>query len=133
MITQYLKQILLFILFLIILYIFYRYQNIILFIPKFIGILFAFLTLIIPRYIDYLPEILYLNNIKKKSNIVDSKFYKTILNNNDHKVLLQNQKNECYLCKQMLNNKYHIKSISKVKYLNNLSNYFIICNNCNTK
>ena len=94
---KYLKQILLFIIFLIILYIFYRYQNIILFIPKFIGILFAFLTLIIPRYIDYLPEFLYLNNIKKKSNIVDSKFYNTNLNDNDKILLLQNQKNECYL------------------------------------
>ena len=30
--------------------------GVILFIPKLIGISFAFLTLIIPRYVDYLPE-----------------------------------------------------------------------------
>ena len=130
---KYLKQIVLFIIFLIILYIIYIYKNIILFIPKVIGILFAFLTLIIPRYIDYLPEFVYLNNIKNNSNIENSNFYKNKLSKNDKILLLQNQKNECYLCKELLNNKYHIKSISKDKSLESLSNYYIICNNCNSK
>lgn len=130
---KYLKQILLFIIFLTILYLFYRFQNIILFIPKVIGILFAFLTLIIPRYIDYLPEFLYLNNIKNNSNIENSKFYNTNLSVNDKILLLQNQKNECYLCKKTLGSKYYVKSISKATYLEGLSNYYIICNNCNTK
>ena len=57
------------------------------FIPKLIGLSFAFLTLIIPRYIDYLPEYVYLSSFKKTEELKDD-----VLSNNEKIIILQNQK-----------------------------------------
>ena len=119
-----LKPILIFLVFLTILYILYKCQKYILFIPKLIGLSFAFLTLIIPRYIDYLPEYVYLSSFKKTEELKDD-----VLSNNEKIIILQNQKNECYKCKTRLDN-YHIKSTTGVRLNNNLSNYYAVCGRC---
>jgi len=119
-----LKPILIFLVFLTILYILYRCQKYILFIPKLIGLSFAFLTLIIPRYIDYLPEYVYLSSFKKTEELKDD-----VLSNNEKIIILQNQKNECYKCKIRLDN-YYIKSTTGVRLNNNLSNYYAVCGRC---
>jgi len=121
---MYIKPILFFIVFLIFIYILYRYQRVILFIPKLIGLSFAFLTLVIPRYIDYLPEYIYLSSFKKTEELRED-----LLSNNEKMLILQNQKNECYKCKTHLD-KYHIKSTTGVRLNNNLSNYYAVCIRC---
>lgn len=129
---KYFKLVLLFIVLLLLIYIFYKFQNFILFIPKLIGISFAFLTLVIPRYVDYLPEYLYLSNFKKTDKLKEDKFYSNNLTENNKIIILQNQNNECFYCKSRLDSKYHIKNNS-IKYNNSLSNYYIICDICNNK
>lgn len=131
-----LKSILLFLVFVIIIYIMYKFQNFILFFPKLIGISFAFLTLIIPRYIDYLPEYLYLSSFKKTDKLKEDKLYN--LKDNEKIMILQNQKNECQICKSRLDKKYHVKAyindkINTPTMANSLSHYYIICDVCNNK
>ena len=71
-----------------------------------LGFSFALLTLIIPRYVDYLPEYIYLfnknNNIKKN----DTTIYNNELNHNDKRIIISNQHNECYKCKKTLDNNF---------------------------
>ena len=121
---MYIKPILFFLVFIIFIYILYRYQRVFLFIPKLIGLSFAFLTLIIPRYIDYLPEYIYLSSFKKTEEMKED-----LLSPNEKIVILQNQKNECYKCKARLD-KYYIKSTTGVRVNNNLSNYYAVCLLC---
>lgn len=114
----------------------YKFQNFILFFPKLIGISFAFLTLIIPRYIDYLPEYLYLSSFKKTDKLKEDKLYN--LKDNEKIMILQNQKNECQICKSRLDKKYHVKAyindkINTPTMANSLSHYYIICDVCNNK
>jgi hypothetical protein len=131
---KYLKLILLFIIFVSIIYVMYKYQNVLLFIPKLIGISFAFLTLIIPRYVDYLPEYLYFSSFKKTDKLKEDKFYNNNLTENDKIIIRQNQKNECYMCKSHLNNNYHVKSTTTIRNnTNSLASYYIICDICNSK
>lgn len=118
------RPILLFIVFVLILYTLYRFQRFVLFIPKLIGLSFAFFTLIIPRYVDYLPEYLYLSSFKKNEELQDD-----VLSDNEKIMILQNQKKECYKCKQYLD-KYHFKSTSNVRINNNISNYYAVCHKC---
>jgi len=121
---MHIKPILLFLVFGIFIYILYKYQRFILFLPKLIGLSFAFLTLVIPRYVDYLPEYVYLSSFKKTEELKED-----TLSDNEKILILQNQKRECYKCKKYLD-KYFIKSTTGVRLNNNLSNYYAVCPQC---
>lgn len=121
---MHIKPILLFLVFGIFIYILYKYQRFILFLPKLIGLSFAFLTLVIPRYVDYLPEYVYLSSFKKTEELKED-----TLSDNEKILILQNQKRECYKCKKYLS-KYFIKSTTGVRLNNNLSNYYAVCPQC---
>ena len=60
------KQNILIIVLLYFVYLLYKFQDKLMYVFKSIGFFFAILTLVIPRYIDNLPEYVYLFYNKKK-------------------------------------------------------------------
>ena len=109
----------------------YYYQNYFTMISKILYMIFAFLLLIVPQYVESIPNYLFYKTQILNYNINESKLYNTKLNKDDKLIILQNQNNECIECKKKLKKNFCIKSINMLDP--NLSNYFIICNVCNRK
>jgi c-di-AMP phosphodiesterase-like protein len=119
-----------FILFLCFVGVFYYYQNYFSWISKMLSVGFAFLLLIIPQYVESIPNYLFYKTQMLNYDINESKLYNTRLTKNDEKIIVQNQNGECIWCKKKIR-KYIIKSVDMLNP--NLSNYYAICITCNRK
>ena len=109
----------------------YYYQNYFTMISKILYMIFAFLLLIVPQYVESIPNYLFYKTQILNYDINESKLYNTGPIEKDKQKILQNQNHECIECKKKLKKNFYIKSINMLDP--NLSNYYIICNSCNRK
>lgn len=119
-----------FIIFLVLICILYYYEEYLSWIAKSFSILFAFLLLIIPQYIDSIPNYIFYKTQMLNYNINESKLYDSNFSNLDSDSIVKNQNNECIYCKKKLK-KYIIKNYNMLNP--QLSSYYAICNRCNKK
>ena len=121
--------ILAFILFCLILCIGYYFHYYFSFIPKVIYLSLSFMLLIIPQYTDYIPNYIFTKTQMLNYNLNEENLYSNKLTKKQKKLLINNQMNECKICKTRLKKPFYIK---KYDILNNhLSSYYVICNRCN--
>ena len=111
------------ILFVLIVLIYYKYENYFLFIPKTISLFLTFTLLVIPQYADALPNYVYY-----KTQLLN--YNQTNISNKNKKYILNNQNNECYYCKNNIKNYIIRQNTPNSK---DLSNYIAICYKCNDK
>ena len=113
----------------------YKYKHIfnkLYFIPKTIFFITSIMFLILPRYTEFIPDLIINNNLKKcNKNTINKLNILQDLDIIDKQKILNKQKNKCIICKKViLNNEYIIKYKSVNKEKNKLSNYFLFCNKC---
>ena len=113
-----------FILFILIVLIYYKYENYFLFIPKTISLFLTFTLLVLPQYADALPNYIYYKTQLLNHNKIN-------ISNKNKKIILNNQNNECYYCKNNIRINYIIRQ--NTQNTQNLSNYIAICYKCNEK
>ena len=119
------------ILFLFLIGIFYYYENYLSWFYRIFFLIFAFLLLVVPQYVDTIPNYLFYKTQMLNYDINESKLYNTQLNERERELILDNQNNECIHCKKKIKKNYIMKSINMLNP--NLSNYYAICNLCNRK
>tara|TARA_B100000963_G_C22624623_1_gene671674 strand:+ start:1258 stop:1647 length:390 start_codon:yes stop_codon:yes gene_type:complete len=119
------------ILFLFLIGIFYYYENYLSWFYRIFYLIFAFLLLVVPQYVDTIPNYLFYKTQMLNYDINESKLYNTQLNERERELILDNQNNECIHCKKKIKKNYIMKSINMLNP--NLSNYYAICNLCNRK
>lgn len=119
------------ILFLFLIGIFYYYENYLSWFYRIFYLIFAFLLLVVPQYVDSIPNYLFYKTQMLNYDINESKLYNTQLNERERELILDNQNNECIHCKKKIKKNYIMKSINMLNP--NLSNYYAICNLCNRK
>ena len=111
--------------------IFYYYQSYFSWISKICSMGFAFLLLIVPQYVESIPNYLFYKTQLLNYDINESKLYNTELTKEDEEIIIHNQNNECMYCKKKIKKKYIMKSINMLNP--SLSNYYAICTVCNRK
>jgi hypothetical protein len=117
-----------FFLFIIFIIFFYYYQNYFLFIPRTLSLIFGFLLLVVPQYVDSISNYIFYKSQMLNYDLNEKVQHNINITKDNENTLLWNQNNECYHCKKKLN-KYIIKSRSP--FSKKMTNYYIICTNCN--
>ena len=111
--------------------VFYYYQSYFSWIAKICSMIFAFLLLVVPQYVESIPNYIFYKTQLLNYDINESKLYNTELTKEDEELIILNQNNECMQCKKKIKKKYIMKSINMLNP--NLSNYYAICTVCNRK
>ena len=109
--------------------IFYYYQSYFSWISKICSMIFAFLLLIIPQYVESIPNYLFYKTQLLNYDVNESRLYNTELTKEDEKIIIHNQNYECMHCKKKIKKNYIMKSVNMLNP--NLSNYYAICKVCN--